>query len=112
MGTCEGVTYDNECFAACEGALNCDPEPEDCFCIGLFDPVMGCDGVEYSNSCFADCAGAEIRDCEPECICPEYYEPVTCDGVTYDNECFAACEGVFNCEPEPEDCMCTVWMDP
>ncbi|MCF8258106.1 MAG: T9SS type A sorting domain-containing protein [Flavobacteriales bacterium] len=64
---CDGITYDNECFAfysgvtewtagECETTSECiDPLLIDpgVGCIEVWDPVCGCDGVTYSTECHA-----------------------------------------------------------
>ena len=97
--TCaDGVTYANECFAACAGA------PEPCVrlgvCSNIWDPVS-CTAPDgsiqiYANRCQALNAGA--TDCQVLCPCPTIYAPVQCaDGKIYVNACVAQCQGQSGC---------------
>lgn len=66
---CNGVTYQNACYAeasgitfytqgtcgnTCVDPANMDPDP---VCTQEYDPVCGCNGVTYPNACAADAAG-------------------------------------------------------
>jgi hypothetical protein len=85
---CDGVTYDNPCFAAEAGvgvdylgmcAGNCMIN-EDC----LDDEFCAKDGCDAA---YGEC---EVRPT----ACPDVWEPVCgCDGVTYGNTCFAHMNG-------------------
>lgn len=99
----------------------CVPLPNDCLCVGVFEPVCGADGRNYINLCEARCAEVEVVfdgmcqddpcaliDCAPgfvcergecvsvePCVCPTVYDPVCgSDGRTYGNACEADCAGV------------------
>ncbi|MCH8903157.1 MAG: hypothetical protein IIA45_04515 [Bacteroidetes bacterium] len=118
---CDGVTYSNECFAACAGIVEswtkgpCTPGciveskiKEDCICEDIAKPVCGCDGNTYITYCEAECKGVQywtLGACadqcideskiKEDCVCIEIYAPVCgCDEVTYSNKCFAECDGV------------------
>lgn len=97
---CDGVTYDNPCFAngagvavahdgACEGGGGTS-------CGGFAGEV--CAPSEFCDFTLQDTCGA--ADAQGSCaprpeLCPEYYSPVCgCDGVTYGNECEANAAGV------------------
>lgn len=111
-----------DCFAGdlCDPDV-CIPQPNDCLCVGVFEPVCGADGRDYINVCEARCAEIEVVfegmckddpcaliDCAPgyvceagecvpvePCVCPTVYDPVCgSDGMTYGNACEAACAGV------------------
>jgi len=66
---CNGVTYNNACYAQASGITyyttgSCDnvcvdPSKMDAnpSCVNTYEPVCGCNGRTYSNACFADAAG-------------------------------------------------------
>jgi hypothetical protein len=76
---CDGITYDNICFALNAGvtawsagqcAFECvDPSliqnPPNCF--EIYDPVCGCDGVTYQNFCYAEQEGGVTAWSPGEC---------------------------------------------
>ena len=104
---CDGVTYDNDCFAAVAGVSvdyegACQVEPDYCWSNDM------CADSEYCY--FADCA-LETGVCvfRPE-ACVAVWDPVCgCDGQTYSNACYAAAAGMSvdyegECEVEPTYC--------
>lgn len=80
---CDGVTYDNDCFAFYYGGVTtwtageCNPAADDCIdpslidpetgCFDLWEPVCGCDGMTYSNSCYAQVTAGVIHWTDGEC---------------------------------------------
>ncbi len=96
----DGLTYDNECLAICEGIAIADMGecPHNCVCPEIYDPVCGTDGITYDNECLANCAGVDVAlggECPLDCICTAEYDPVCgVDGNTYGNACEAGCAGV------------------
>lgn len=107
---CDGVTYDNACFAALAGmSVDYEGECGTVYCWSSGD----CAGHQYCAKAVGDCNGQ--GECEPRPdICPPLWDPVCgCDGVSYPNECVAAVEGVSvdywgACDGEPcwsdDDC--------
>lgn len=124
----DGETYSNACFARAAGVRilhrgECDcgrgrcvmPEPGDCICPDVWDPVCDARGNVYGNPCEAECAGVHrYAFCGPhegdappggdDCGCPLLWEPVCGpDGAQYANRCFAFCEGVTDVVPCDDD---------
>jgi hypothetical protein len=114
-----GVTYANECDAACDGATDCHLVPpfNGAVCVDgsspacqlIYLPVECSDGVEYANQCVATCLGGTNCTEVPHggtCVdgspgaCQLIYLPVVCsDGVEYANQCVATCVGGKDCVP-------------
>ena len=120
----DGVTYSNDCKAACAGAVvsakgACSGNifqtagKDACACGMVYDPVCGRDGQTYNNECEAGCANVTVAakgECKESfhdaeevdggCACAMMYEPVCGkDGKTYGNKCQAACENVMVAAP-------------
>lgn len=98
---CDGVTYDNACFANAagvsaetEGPCAPDPEGQACGSRGLPECAEGsfCSFAPGANCGRADAPGS----CAPRPeLCTFEFNPVCgCDGVTYGNACAAASAGV------------------
>lgn len=98
-----------DCFAGDEcrphdHADVCVPVPNDCLCVGVFEPVCGADGRTYINVCEARCVQVEVvfegmckdgpvdgcqdLECEPDEICVQWPqgEPPYCVWVGCDND--------------------------
>ncbi|MCI5080297.1 MAG: pre-peptidase C-terminal domain-containing protein, partial [Saprospiraceae bacterium] len=66
---CNGITYENSCYAEAAGisfytsgacsdiCVDPDQMDPDATCVNVYEPVCGCNGVTYTNSCYADAAG-------------------------------------------------------
>ena len=116
------ITFDNPCFAACEGYdvfVACD---DACGCDSSYAPVCiqaPFGALTFQNMCEAECAGFSASDtCRPICICPDIWDPVCVDlpdGTTlqFSNDCEAQCEGYtdyYSCNPD--SCICPAIYDP
>lgn len=89
---CDGVTYDNRCFAAAAGA-SIDYEGR-CrqVCGGVLTVV--CPDGEFCERGDGNCAGEGLCQDIPQ-ACPDVWAPVCgCDRVTYSNRCDAHAAGV------------------
>ena len=86
---CDGVSYDNECFAAVAGAsVDHEGECEPARCWG--DEMCG-----PRQYCFFETCAQETGGCEPRPdACYDLWAPVCgCNGETYSNDCYAAAAG-------------------
>ena len=126
--TNDTLTFDNSCFAECEGYTDwfyCDGNG-DCECPeDIYDPVcvITADGdtIEYVNPCEARCAGeyewfyCGENGCEDQC--PDVYDPVcvTVDtagtSIEFGNACLAECAGYFD-YVSCDGCQCPEIYDP
>ncbi len=107
------ITYDNQCFAECDGADSIDIVEgmcDECDCSEEpFDPVCWND-ITYNNECEAICAGASpnsiiIDGACDDCNCTgEPYDPVCWNNTTYDNQCEAICAGANPAEIIEGEC--------
>ncbi|GIM13496.1 hypothetical protein Vretimale_16591 [Volvox reticuliferus] len=98
----DGVTYANNCTAACQlgqdGEWTAGACQEPCVCNKLYSPVCGSNGQTYSNDCLAACdLGADgnwtVGKCGEPCTCAPEKSPVCgSNGKTYENKCLAGCE--------------------
>lgn len=75
-GTTEIITFDNACFAECEGFTEDDfvECPNDCDCPAVFEPVCvvtnNGDIIQFDNFCIAQCEGFgqdDLVDCPATC---------------------------------------------
>ena len=74
-GTTEIITFQNACFAECEGFTEDDfiECPNDCDCPAVFEPVcvMSAGAIlQFDNFCLAQCAGfdqGDLVDCPNDC---------------------------------------------
>lgn len=66
------------------GAKGCnDPDPVECVCAQIFDPVCASDGRTYGNACEAECAGLTVES-NDECAFTQTGAGSTC---TSDDSC-------------------------
>jgi hypothetical protein len=98
---CDGVTYDNSCFAAGAGVSvasdgACDGEPAGTSCGGLAG--LSCGSGEFCDFDADQMCGAadQLGTCTPTPdICATVIDPVCgCDGQTHNNACEANRAGV------------------
>ena len=81
---CNGVTYNNACFAAQDGQSAV--YSGECACLTNDD----CAPEEYCMKATGDCGGEGECSVLPD-FCIDIYDPVCgCNDATYTNECFAA----------------------
>ena len=90
----DGVTYDNQCLAACAGIeVACASLKEEL----RFEPEVT-EPVEEEEPQESEPGQPEDDEEEFPCICTEQYAPVVCeDGLQYDNWCIATCQGKALC---------------
>jgi hypothetical protein len=92
---CDGITYDNECFANAAGQSVDFRGPCETACTSNADCLsIGALPGQYCEKAIGDCDG--VGTCEPRPqACYDVWDPVCgCDGVTYGNDCEAAAAGV------------------
>jgi len=109
---CDGVTYDNDCFANAAGTSVARDGRCDRMCGGIAGFTCG-DG-EFCDYGGDHCGeGDQSGTCAPRPeVCTAHYEPVCgCDGATHSNACAAASRGVSVAHPgecpETPDCRST-----
>jgi len=97
VGGCDGVTYDNECFAWSAGANIA----HDGACLLIYDPVCGCDGVTYGNDCSRRAASVSKHHNGPCCDfnldCKPGYRPADTNGDHCPDTCKKICETYCDC---------------
>ena len=113
---CDGVTYDNSCFANAAGVSvetegPCEPAEEQPVACGSRGLPECAEGSFCAFPASADCGRADAPgSCarRPE-ACIQLFDPVCgCDGLTYGNACSAASAGVSvafagSCEDGPNE---------
>ena len=118
----EKITFDNPCFAACEGYdvfVACE---DTCGCDSSYAPICiqaPFGAITFQNLCEAACAGFTAADtCRPICVCPDIWDPVCVDlpdgtVLQFSNDCEAQCEGYTDYYPcNPDSCICPAIYDP
>jgi len=93
---CNGVTYDNECFARLSGIGIAHLGP--CGSMISCTTNKQCTATEYCAKSVGMCGGNDPGKCDLRPVtCEKITEPLLvcgCNGVTYDHPCFAALAGV------------------